>query len=125
MKLITVIVRSNNLDAIQTALGENGAYVTYASETTDLREPVITAHRGGRYRTFRQKLRIEIVVVNDLIVQDVIDAITRAESGGDSERITCENIFVTTLEQWVRIPAASPHPAPGREAVDGVSRRAS
>jgi len=110
MKLITAMVRSDKLEAIQAAVAERDASVTYASEITDLREKVTASYRNSQYRAYRQKIRVEIVVVNDLIVQDVIDAIAQAASIGDSARKGSGSIFVTTLEQWVRIPGGCPQP---------------
>ena len=108
MKLITAMIRSDKLEAIQTAVAERDASVTYASEVTDFREPVTAAYRGSRYRTYRQKMRVEIVVVNDLMVQEVVDAIVQAASIDDSGRNGNSSIFVTTLDQWVRIPGGCP-----------------
>jgi nitrogen regulatory protein PII len=115
MKLITAMVRSDKLEAVQAAVAELDAPVTYASEITDMREPVTAAYRGSQYRTYRQKMRIEIVVVNDLMVQDIINAIAQAASIADSERKGSGSIFVTTLDQWVRIPGGCPQPSPDLE----------
>jgi nitrogen regulatory protein PII len=70
-------------------------------------------------------MRMEIVVVNDRLAQDVVDAIAKAASISDAERIGSGSIFVTPLEQWVRIPAGAPPAAPKPEVVGGTSRRAS
>jgi nitrogen regulatory protein PII len=123
MKLITAMVRSDKLEAVHTAATERDASVSYVSEITDMREPVTAAYRGSRYRTYRQKMRVEIVVVNDLMVQDVINAIAQAASSGDSERNGSGSIFVTTLDQWVRIPGGCPQP--NLDAVSGRSNRSS
>jgi nitrogen regulatory protein PII len=117
------MVRSDRLTDIQTAVARRDAYVTYVSEVTDLREPVTASYHGSHYRTYRQKMRIEIVVVNDLAVQDIIDAIAHAVSADDTERSGSGSIFVTPLDQWVRI--ADGRSEPNFEAVGDASRRAS
>jgi nitrogen regulatory protein PII len=123
MKLITAMVRSDKLEAIQSVVARD-AHVTDISNVADVRDTIPANYRGTSYRQPRPKLRVEIVVANDLAVEDVIAAISEVASMGDAEGLS-GGIFVTPLEQWVRIPTSRPQPVADRDADGGIFRRAS
>src|SRR5215475_3158233 len=108
MKLIVAMIRPDKLEAVQQALTEPDAYVLYVSRVGDLRESLVGHYRGADYLEPRPRLRLEIVVVNDLIVQDVIDTLVDIACVPNRERVSNGGIFVIPLDQWIRIPSERP-----------------
>jgi nitrogen regulatory protein PII len=47
---------------------------------------------------------LEIVVVNEILVRQTVEAIARAGSTDDSSRLGNGTILVTPLDEYVRIP---------------------
>lgn len=125
MKLITAMVWPDKLNDVQDAVRKLDACVTCANETLDLTNPVTSVYRGTKYQAYHHSVRIEIVVANDLMVEDVIDAIARSAAIDKCDRPGSGSIFVTTLDQYVRIPAGGMQPVPELQAASGSSRRAS
>ena len=105
MKLIVATIQPDKLEAIEHALQAPGTYVLYVTKVGDLRESLLGHYRGAEYRNPRPALRLEIVVVNDLVVQDVIDTINEIACTPNGEHVSTGSIFVIPLNQWVRIPA--------------------
>jgi nitrogen regulatory protein P-II 1 len=111
MKLIVAIIRPEKLEAIQGALGEPGVSLMSVTKVADTRMPGLTGtYRGGEVRVPQPRLRLEVVVVNDALVQWVIEAITHAGSTGDSRHLGDGNVFVVPLEECVRIPGGESRP---------------
>lgn len=102
MKLISAIVKPFKLDDIReglTGLGVQGMTVT---ETMGYgrQKGHTELYRGAEYQVdFLPKVRIEIAVSDDQ-VDDVIEIITSKAATG---KIGDGKIFVTTLEQVIRI----------------------
>ena len=103
MKLIVAVIPGDKLWEIKETLKEPDVYVMYVSPVGDVRESFVGHYRGSEYRNPRPRLRLEVVVVNDLRVQDAVAHICR---------IACTrhpgSIFVMPLEEWVHIPAERP-----------------
>jgi len=102
MKLITAIIKPFKLDDVREALTEQGIQGLTVTEVKGFgREKGHTElYRGAEYVVdFLPKLKIEIGV-SDENVNQVIEAITRAANTG---KIGDGKIFVTTLEQTIRI----------------------
>jgi len=100
MKLVIAVISPDKLDAVREALPEPDAYVFYVNLVGDVREPIHNSYRGGHYTEPRPRLRAEIVVVNEMLLDEVVDAVlgaTSSDGGG--------NIFVLPLENWLRIPS--------------------
>jgi len=108
MKLIIAMIRPDRLQDIQAALKEPDAYTMYVSQVGDLREFLPRKYRGALYPEPRPRIRLEVVVVNDLMVQEVIDVIVRLACVPDSDRISNGSIFVASLDEWILIPANQP-----------------
>jgi nitrogen regulatory protein PII len=114
MKLVIAVISQDKLDAVREALPEPDAYVFYVNLVGDVREPIHNCYRGGHYTEPRPRLRVEIVVVNEMLLDEVVGAVLGAASsdcGG--------NIFVLPLEDWIRIPsthADAPCPSPAAPA---------
>ena len=102
MKLITAVLRPECLEAIHDALDKNEACILSAAPAVDARFSK-ELYRGLEVRQPRPRLRLEVVVVNDLAVQDAINAIARAlvETGGGDG-----SVLVTPADDFVRLPRA-------------------
>lgn len=102
MKLITALIRPEKLEAIQQALDEPGIQLMAISRAVDPREPCPRErYRGLEIRIPRARLRIEVVVVNEALLDCAIRAIARSGSAGEPRPLGEGDILVTTLEQYV------------------------
>ncbi|WP_111977266.1 P-II family nitrogen regulator [Algibacillus agarilyticus] len=105
MKLITAIIKPHKLDEVREALSEidiKGITVTEVKGFGRQRGHV-ELYRGAEYTIdFVPKTKLEIAVSGD-IVDQVIEAIIGA---ANSSTIGDGKIFVTTLEQAIRIRTA-------------------
>ena len=103
MKLIVAVIPGDKLWEIKETLKEPDVYIMYVSPVGDVRESIVGHYRGSEYRNPRPRLRLEVVVVNDLRVQDTVVDICR---------IACTrhrgSIFVMPLDEWVHISAELP-----------------
>jgi nitrogen regulatory protein P-II 2 len=105
MKMIVAMIRPEKLEAVQLALNERDIYLM-----------TVTDVRGcGRQRGFTEvyrgtefvvrllpKLKIEIAV-NDAFVEAAVEAIVHAARSGDTGQIGDGKIFVTPIDDAVRI----------------------
>ena len=82
----------------------------YANQVGDVRESLLNTYRGVEYRQPRPRIRLEVVVVNDLLVQETVDVIARAAYEPKMDYISNGSIFVMPLDEWIRIPANRPMP---------------
>lgn len=104
MKLITAIIREQHLDRVREALIE--------AEITRITVSRVSGH--GRQRTeemyrgqvivpdLTPKVRIEIAV-NDAYLETTINAILKSARTNSSGRVGDGKIFVTNLEECIRI----------------------
>ena len=102
MKLITAFIKPFKLDDVREALTEQGIQGLTVTEVKGFgrQKGHTELYRGAEYVVdFLPKLKIEIGV-SDENVNQVIEAITRAANTG---KIGDGKIFVTTLEQTIRI----------------------
>ena len=102
MKLITAIIKPFKLDDVREALTEQGIQGLTVTEVKGFgrQKGHTELYRGAEYVIdFLPKLKIEIGVTDESVNQ-VIEAITRAANTG---KIGDGKIFVTTLEQTIRI----------------------
>jgi nitrogen regulatory protein P-II 2 len=102
MKIITAIIKPFKLDEVRDALTAIGAHGMTVTEVKGCgrQKGHTEIYRGAEYAvSFLPKLKIEVAVPSDLVVKTV-DAITSAARTGE---IGDGKIFVTTLEQAVRI----------------------
>ena len=108
MKLIIAMIQPDALQVVQDSLKEPDVYTLYVSQVADVRQLLPAKYRGCGYRQPQLLLRLEMVVVNDLMVHDVIDTIVRMASERKRERGNNGSIFVAPLDDWIRIPADQP-----------------
>ena len=102
MKMITAVIKPFKLDEVREALAEVGVTGLTVSEVKGFgrQKGHTELYRGAEYVVdFLPKVKLEIAVSEDL-VDRVIEAI---ESAARTGKIGDGKIFVSTLEQVVRI----------------------
>lgn len=102
MKLITAIIKPFKLDDVRTGLNDIGVQGMTVTEVKGFgrQKGHTELYRGAEYAVdFLPKVKIELAV-DDEVVDQAIEAITKAAETG---KIGDGKIFVTTLEQVVRI----------------------
>jgi len=102
MKLITAIIKPFKLDDVREALSEVGVSGVTVTEVKGFgrQKGHTELYRGAEYVVdFLPKAKIEVAVGEALVAQ-AVEAITKAANTG---KIGDGKIFVTTLEQVVRI----------------------
>jgi nitrogen regulatory protein P-II 2 len=110
MKIITAIIKPFKLDDVRQALGEIGVQGLTVSEVKGFgrQKGHTELYRGAEYVVdFLPKVKLEIAIDDDLVDQ-AIDAITTSANTG---KIGDGKIFITNLEQVVRIRTGESGPA--------------
>ena len=110
MKIITAIIKPFKLDDVRQALGEIGVQGLTVSEVKGFgrQKGHTELYRGAEYVVdFLPKVKLEVAIDDDLEDQ-VIDAITSSANTG---KIGDGKIFITTLEQVIRIRTGESGPA--------------
>jgi len=114
MKLIIAIIRSNKLDQVREALVEKEIErITVSRVSGHGRQAKEELYRGKLIVPgLTPKIRIEIAV-NDDFVETAVDAILESANGGGDGIIGDGKIFITPLEECIRIRTGER----GREAI--------
>lgn len=102
MKLVTAIIKPFKLDDAREALSEIGVQGMTVTETKGFgrQKGHTELYRGAEYVVdFLPKIKLEVAVMDDK-VDDVVSSISKAAGTG---KIGDGKIFVSTLEQVVRI----------------------
>jgi nitrogen regulatory protein P-II 2 len=102
MKLIKAVIKPFKLDAVREALSEIGVHGMTVTEVKGFgrQKGHSELYRGAEYVVdFLPKTKVEIAVA-DQEVDQVVEAITKA---ANSNKIGDGKIFVSSLEQVVRI----------------------
>ncbi len=110
MKIITAIIKPFKLDDVRQALGDIGVQGLTVSEVKGFgrQKGHTELYRGAEYVVdFLPKVKLDIAIDDDLLDQ-AIEAITSSANTG---KIGDGKIFVTTLEQVVRIRTGESGPA--------------
>ena len=110
MKIITAIIKPFKLDDVRQALGEIGVQGLTVAEVKGFgrQKGHTELYRGAEYVVdFLPKVKLEVAIDDDLVDQ-AIDAITNSANTG---KIGDGKIFVTNLEQVVRIRTGESGPA--------------
>lgn len=115
MKLVIAVIAPDKLESVRDAFPEPDAYIFYVNLVGDVRHPVRGSYRGGSYLEPRSRLRIEIIVVNEMLLDEVVRAVMLAASSERDDQANAGNIFVLPLEDWIRIPDGHSHFVPQHE----------
>jgi len=110
MKIITAIIKPFKLDDVRQALGDIGVQGLTVSEVKGFgrQKGHTELYRGAEYVVdFLPKVKLEIAIDDDLVDQ-AIEAITTSANTG---KIGDGKIFITDLEQVVRIRTGESGPA--------------
>jgi nitrogen regulatory protein P-II 2 len=110
MKIITAIIKPFKLDDVRQALGEIGVQGLTVSEVKGFgrQKGHTELYRGAEYVVdFLPKVKLEIAIDDDLVDQ-AVEAITNSANTG---KIGDGKIFITDLEQVVRIRTGESGPA--------------
>ena len=102
MKIITAIIKPFKLDDVRQSLGEIGVQGLTGSEVKGFgrQKGHTELYRGAEYVVdFLPKVKIEVAIDDDLVDQ----AIEAISSSANTGKIGDGKIFVTQLEQVVRI----------------------
>ncbi len=102
MKMVTAIIKPFKLDDVREALSEIGVQGLTATEVKGFgrQKGHTELYRGAEYVVdFLPKVKLEIAISDDQ-VDSVIEAVTGAAQSG---KIGDGKIFVTTIEQAIRI----------------------
>ncbi|MBS3786092.1 P-II family nitrogen regulator [Spiribacter sp. C176] len=102
MKLITAIIKPFKLDDVRESLSEIGVQGVTVTEVKGFgrQKGHTELYRGAEYVVdFLPKMKVE-VVIDDGMVEQAVDAITKAANTG---KIGDGKIFVAPVEQAVRI----------------------
>ncbi len=102
MKIMTAIIKPFKLDDVRQSLGEIGVQGLTVSEVKGFgrQKGHTELYRGAEYVVdFLPKVKLEIAIDDDLVDQ-AIEAITASANTG---KIGDGKIFITALEQVVRI----------------------
>lgn len=102
MKLVSAIIKPFKLDDVREALSEIGVQGITVTEVKGFgrQKGHTELYRGAEYVVdFLPKVKVEVAISDDVVDQS-IEAISKAANTG---KIGDGKIFVTTLEQAVRI----------------------
>ncbi len=105
MKLITAIIRPEQLDDVQHFLDDQGFDVMTVSDVRGWgrQRGLLEVYRGQEVEErLVSKLKLEIAV-NDDRVEAAIDAIVRGARTGETGRVGDGKIFVQALDDCIRI----------------------
>ncbi len=105
MKLITAIIRPEQLDDVQHFLDDQGFNVMTVSDVRGWgrQRGALEVYRGQEVEArLISKLKLEIAVKDDR-VDAAIDAIVRGARTGETGRVGDGKIFVQALEECIRI----------------------
>lgn len=105
MKMLTAIIKPFKLDEVREALSEIGVSGITVTEVKGFgrQKGHTELYRGAEYKVdFLPKVKLEIAVSTDAL-NDVIEAISRSAKTDDEGKIGDGKIFVSSLEEVVRI----------------------
>ena len=105
MKKIEAIIKPFKLDDVKAALHEVGVHGLTTQEVKGFgRQKGHTEfYKGAEYEVdFQPKVKVEVVVDDDLVEQ-VVDAIVRSARSGTEGKIGDGKIFVLPVDEAVRI----------------------
>lgn len=109
MKLIIATVPPERIEAVQTALESNSAESIYAAQMRDLRAFTQEHYRGAVYHPFRPVFRVEALVVNEMLLEDTLNAVANACCSPSQLPDSRGTILVVDVKDWIPIRGPEPH----------------
>lgn len=105
MKLVVAIIRPEKLEDVQKALAERDVYLMTVSDVRGCgrQRGYTEVYRGTEVRIqLIPKLKLEIAV-NEAFVEATVEAIVHAARSGETGTIGDGKIFVTKVDEAIRI----------------------
>ena len=104
MKLITAIIQENKIDEVREALIDAEiTRITVSRVSGHGRQQEIEVYRGKKVvPNLLPKIRLDIAV-NEEFVDITVDTIIRSAKSGDDGKVGDGKIFITTLDECIRI----------------------
>ncbi|MFP6775595.1 MAG: P-II family nitrogen regulator [PS1 clade bacterium] len=105
MKMVTAIIKPFKLDDVRETLSKIGVSGITATEVKGFgrQKGHTELYRGSEYKIdFLPKVKLEIAITADQ-VNAVIEAITNSAKSGDEGKIGDGKIFISNLDEVVRI----------------------
>lgn len=102
MKLIIATVPPERLEAVQEALESSSAESIYAAQMRDLSACTREHYRGAAYYPFRPAFRVEALVVNEMLLDETVQAIANA-CKCDAAPHGHGTILVLDVHNWIPI----------------------
>ena len=109
MKLIVAMIRPEMLGPVRAALEERDVMLMCAGLVNDLRHTQTARYRGVQYRTSQARMRIEALVVNEMLVPEIVATINRTASAPGVPFGESGDILVGQFDEWVAIGTLAPH----------------
>jgi len=103
MNLIVAMIRAEKLEQVRHALLDAPLSLMYASEVQDVWRQTLARYRGHEYRVSEPRLRLEIVVVNEMATAGIVDAIVNEAFADQTGPQGNGDIFVMQLNDWIPI----------------------
>jgi nitrogen regulatory protein PII len=108
MKLIIALISPDRQEHLEAALAQIDAPVVYLSQVLDLTNKSTEKYRGVDYRLPQTKLRLEMLVVNEALLEELVATVAVAAFGHASERWMKGNILVVPVAEWIPVRGHEP-----------------
>jgi nitrogen regulatory protein P-II 1 len=113
VKVIVATIRPEKLKDVQQALDGRDVRLMYTGQVADVWHERTCTYRGVKYRMPQPRLRLEILVVNEMEVTEIVEAINTAAFARASGLYDSGDLFIAHVEEWVSIRSRTEpfHPA--------------
>jgi nitrogen regulatory protein PII len=98
MKLIIAVIRAEKLLEVDRTIGQPGVVLTCVGPVLDAHDPQTSLYRRHWSRDPRSRVRLEVVVLNETLVQEILGRIVRAASAHDTWRQGSGHVLVVPLD---------------------------
>jgi nitrogen regulatory protein PII len=85
----------------------------YAGQVADVWHERTCSYRGVKYQMSQLRLRVEILVVNEMVVSEILEAINAAAFASSSGLYGSGDLFTAQVDEWVSIRSKSAAFQPG------------
>jgi len=105
MKLLIANIRREKLEAVREVLDRAEVAVMYASEVADTWRRRPRMYRGVQYQISEPRLRLEILIEDDSVAAELVNAVTRAACANYAGLHGSGDLFLLPVEHWTSIGA--------------------